>query len=154
MSKNSFILYDDYRQHYHGMPGRGGVIRDSLPHSLFIARWILGDLRYVGSVAAKLSGLDIRTEDTAVTLLEAPTGQPVMILADYLREPRAFYIEVVTSDGVRRWEFDPDEADAMYTRQMEIFCALCTGERRYDYPDLAEGVAVQRLLDKVKNNGL
>lgn len=139
---------DDYRRHYHGTPGRGGVVLDSLPHSLFIARWILGDVRYVGSVTAKLSGLDLHTEDTAAVLLEAPTGQPVYILADYLRRPRTFYIEAVTSGGVRRWEFDLDEADAMYRRQMEVFVEVASGKRRYGYPDLAEGVAVQRLLEQ------
>lgn len=139
---------DDYRLHYHGMPRRGGVVLDSFPHSLFVARWILSDVCYVGSVNAKLSGLDIRTEDTAAVLLEALTGQPVYILADYLRKPRAFYVEAVTSDSVRRWKFDPDEADAMYRRQMEAFVEVASGKRCYGYPDLTEGVAVQQLLEQ------
>ncbi len=141
----------DYRDRYHGTPGRGGVCNDSLSHSLYIARWIFGELELVGSVAGKFSGLDIATEDTAAVLLKAKTGQPCTILVDYLRKPGGSYIEAVTSGGVRRWEFVPAEADTMYRRQMEVFTEICVGERQYGFPTLADGVAVQRILDEVKD---
>lgn len=139
----------NYREHYHGTPGRGGVVLDSLPHSLFVARWILGDVQVVGVVTGKLSGLDIKTEDTAAVLLRAEMGQPCYLQADYLRRPRGFWIEAVTSGGVKRWDFDPAEADGMYHCQMEVFCQVCSSEKSYGYPDLAEGIAVQKLLDEV-----
>lgn len=144
----------DYRMRYHGTPGRGGVLLDSLPHSLFIARWILGNVKLVGSVSGKFSGLDIRTEDTAAVLLQAPTGQPCQILVDYLRQPRASYVEAVTSSGVLRWDFDPEEAPRMYQRQMEVFVNVCEGQLLYGYPDLAEGMAVQELLWGCMDAGL
>lgn len=141
----------DYRTRYHGTPGRGGVVLDSLSHSAFIARWILGELEVVGRVTGRFSGLDIRTEDTAAVLLRArDTGQPCFILVDYLRKPCASTIEAVTSDGVKRWEFNPDEAGVMYQRQMEAFREVCAGERQYGYPTLADGIAVQQILDAVR----
>lgn len=139
----------DYRERYHGTPGRGGVVLDSLSHSLFIARWIMGDLELVGAVTGKFSGLDIRTEDTCAVLLRAATGQPVTALVDYLRRPRVSWIEAVTSDGVKRWQFDPADAGAMYERQMAVFAEICQGKRRYGFPDLQDGLIVQELLDKI-----
>jgi len=69
--------------------------------------------------------------------------------ASYLRQPRGFWVEAETSGGTMRWDFDPAEADEMYSRQMEVFCEVAEGKRQYGYPDLAEGMAVQRLLDEV-----
>lgn len=139
----------DYRKRYHGTPGQGGVILDSLPHSLYIARWILGELSVVGSVTGKLSDLEIETEDTAAVLLESESGTPCYLLADYLRRPRAFWIEAVCSDGWRRWEFDVNDAQGMYERQMVDFVSLCNGSLARG-PNLADGVAVEILLDAIK----
>lgn len=140
----------DYRQRYHGIPGQGGVILDSLPHSLYIARWILGELNLVGSVTGKLSDLEIETEDTAAVLLESENGTPCYLLADYLRQPRAFWIEAVCSDGWRRWEFYAKDAQWMYERQMQNLVALCNGGLMGVYPNLADGVAVEGVLDAIK----
>ena len=142
---------EDYRERYHGTPGVGGVVNDSLSHSLFIARWLLGELSVAGSIIGKLGGLDVSTEDTAATLLRAATGQPVYILVDYLRRPGDSTIEAVTSGGVKVWEMNPEEAPEMYRAQMETFVRVCANEQRFGYPTLADGVAVQLLLDEVRN---
>jgi predicted dehydrogenase len=142
----------DYRMRYHGTPGPGGIINDSLPHSLYVARWILGDLEHVGSVTGKLSGLELQTEDTAMALFRSKTGVPCHVLVDYLRRPRTFRIEAVTTAGVLIWEFDPVSADAMYRQQMEVFCEVAAGKRRYGFPDWHDGKAVEALLDKVRGN--
>lgn len=139
---------EDYRQvsqHYHG------VVTDSLPHSLYIARWILGELELIGNVVAHSSDLEINHEDTAAVLLHAESGASCYLLADYLRDPRAFKIEAVTNDGVRNWEFAPEEAPEMYVKQMEHFCQICTRKipEIMGYPDIEDGQAVQKLLDKV-----
>lgn len=127
-----------------------GVATDSLPHSLYIARWILGDYALVGSCTGRFSDLEIETEDTAGVLLQSSQGVPCYCEADYLREPRLFYIEAIATDGKRHyWEFDPSEAPEMYLRQMKVFVELCVGEDVGVYPDLQDGIAVQRVLDKV-----
>jgi len=67
---------EPYQHRTHGIPGKGGVVLDSLPHSLFIARWILGEMNVVGSVTGHLSGLDIGPEDVAAVLLKSAGGVP------------------------------------------------------------------------------
>lgn len=141
---------EDYRLRYHGTPGRGGIVLDSLPHSLYIARWLMGGLRLLGSIVRHLSNLDIVTPDMAGVLLEAFTGQPVYILVDYLRRPGGSRIEAVTSEGVKTWEFNPLEAPMMYRRQMEVWCEVCEGKRQYGYPNLRDGLAVQQILDAIE----
>ncbi|MBU2395796.1 MAG: hypothetical protein KKH70_20870, partial [Gammaproteobacteria bacterium] len=69
----------------------------------------------------------------------------VYCLADYHREPRAFWIEAITSDGWFRWNFSASEVDAMYRRQMQAF--VDGGEA----PSLGDGQAVERMLEDVRN---
>jgi len=128
-----------------------GVATDSLPHSLYIARWILGDCELVGSCTGRFSDLEIETEDTAGALLQSSSqGVPCYVEVDYLRDPRLFYIEAITNTGKRHyWEFDPAEAPEMYRLQMQAWVGLCAGEDIGVYPDLADGIAVQEILDKV-----
>jgi predicted dehydrogenase len=135
---------EDYRERDYW-----GVVLDSLPHSIYIARWILGELRLAGSVASKVSDLEIDVEDSAAALLEGPGGQTVILQGDYLRFPRSFYIEAQTSGGWYRWEFAVKEADAMYQRQMEQFVRVCQGDKASGYPNLEDGIAVQRILDAI-----
>ena len=128
-----------------------GVVIDSLPHSLYLARWILGDLELVGEVVGKHSDLEIEVPDTAAVLLSGENSQQCFLLADYLRRPRDFYIEAVTSSNVRRWTFVPDvDVEQMYRRQMENFVQLAAGEQVEDYPDFDDGFAVQDLLDAIR----
>jgi len=127
-----------------------GVATDSLPHTLYIARQILGDLLLVGSCIGRFSDLEIETEDTAGVLLQSNQGVPCYCEVDYLREPRLFCIEAITNEGKRHyWEFDPAEAPEMYRRQMQAWVGLCAGEDVGVYPDLRDGVAVQKILDRV-----
>ena len=137
--------YKKFKQRYHG------VVTDSLPHSLYIARWIMGELEYVGSVAGKLSDLEIEVEDVAGVLLRGANGAPCYLLADYLRSPRSFEIEAITSGGWHRWEFAPKtDVEPMYWRQMEQFCKMVKGDLAAGYPNLADGMAVQRLLEQIE----
>lgn len=144
----------DYRTRYHGTPGRGGVVLDSMSHSLFVARWLMGELELVGAVVERLGSLDIFTEDTAGALLRTRASQPIYILTDYLRRPGGSHIEAVTSAGVAEWKFNTKEAPQMYLRQMQIFCEICTSERQYGYPNLHAGICVQRLLDEIAQYGI
>jgi predicted dehydrogenase len=139
----------DYRDRYHGTPGLGGVLNDTVSHLLFVARWLLGDLRLRAAVASRFSGLDIQTEDTAALLLESPQGQPCTIWADYMQKPKATRMSVLTSEGMRAWAVGTEELAQMYERQMQVFCEVCEGGRTYGYPTLADGQAVQRILDAV-----
>lgn len=126
-----------------------GVVLDSLPHSFYIARWMLGELELVGSVIGKQSDLEIDTEDSAAALLKSADGVLCYCYADYLRQPGQFRIEAVTSGGVYHWEFNSTEADEMYWRQMQAWVNVCRGDLAAGYPNLEDGLAVQGLLDGV-----
>jgi len=135
--------YKEVKRRYHG------VVTDSLPHSLYIARWLIGDYTLAGAVKGKVSDLQIGVEDVAGVLLKGPQGQPVYCAADYLLDPRAFKVNIVTDKGQYYWDFAPSEADAMYWRQMEVFCRVCSGDQAGGYPNLEDGVAVQEVLDAI-----
>ena len=126
-----------------------GVDVDSLPHSLFIARWILGPLGLIGSVSSKMSDLEIDVDDITAVLLRSKTGAPCYLSVDYLRKPRQFWIEAVTSGGTFRWDFDPAEIDEMYMRQMLSFVDLCNGGEPLAYTSLPVGYEVQGVLDGI-----
>ncbi len=127
-----------------------GVATDSLPHSLYIARWILGDCKLLGSFTGRFSDLEIQSEDTAGCLLLSEKNVPCYCAVDYLRAPRLFYIEAIANDGTRYyWEFDPLEAPEMYKAQMQAWVGLCAGNDIGVYPDLRDGIAVQKILDEV-----
>ncbi len=126
-----------------------GVCIDSLPHSVFVARWILGDVELVGGVKSKLTDLKLDVDDVAAILLKGPNGEPCYLLADYVRNPRQFYVRAVTTSGVYQWEFTPKHADAMYYRQMDVFQRIIKGQWENDYPTLADGMAVQEVIDAV-----
>jgi predicted dehydrogenase len=145
-------LQDWHAEDYRAVRQRyRGVVTDSLPHSLYVARWLLGELELVGSVVGKLSELELGEDDVAAALLRSENGVPCYLLTDYLRAPRAFWVEAVTSGGWMRWEFAPRGAREMYVRQMEVFCRVCKGEMVDGYPDFEDGLAVQELLDKIAN---
>lgn len=147
------IVGGQYLQGWHSVDYRTrqyhGVVIDSLPHSIYIARWILGELELVGAQVSKVSDLEVNVPDVAAVILRGPENQPAILYADYLRNPRSFYIEAQTNQGLYRWEFAPKEADAMYQRQMEQFVRVCQGDKQSGYPNLADGIAVQRILDGI-----
>lgn len=142
---------EPYTERYHGTPGPGGVINDSLSHSLFIARWILGDVAVLSSHYGRKSGLDLQTEDVCSVHLVGENAVSCYCVVDYLRNPREFYIEAVTTGGTMRWVHDTTQVAAMYQEQMEAFVQVCAGELRYGYPDIHAGQAVDSLLQDVRD---
>lgn len=129
-----------------------GVVTDSLPHSLFVANWILGKgVHLEGFTWTDMGDLGLDVEDTAGVLLSGPAGQPVVLLANYLQTAREFSIEAVTPDcETLRWSFTAATAGTMYYRQMDLYVKMCRGEDIGSYPTLEDGVKVQEVLDAIK----
>jgi predicted dehydrogenase len=69
--------YQSVKHRYHG------VVTDSLPHSIYIARWILGDVRLAGYIAATTEHFDVDVEDCAAILLTGPKYETCYLYADY-----------------------------------------------------------------------
>jgi predicted dehydrogenase len=137
---------EDYREVKHRYRG---VVTDSLPHSIYVARWILGGLHLEGGVGTNTEHFDIDTQDHAAALLISKTGAIVQLYVDYLMRPRQFTIKAFGIHRRYSWEFNPAGADAMYQRQMEAFVDLCAGKLKDGYPNLEDGIAVQRILDAI-----
>jgi predicted dehydrogenase len=137
---------EDYREVKHRYRG---VITDSLPHSIYVARWILGGLYLEGHTGSKTGHFDIDVEDHKGVLLMGKAGETVYLYADYLLRPRRFSIDAYAIGRHYHWEFATKDIDAMYQRQMQAFVDLCAGKLKDGYPNLEDGIAVQRILDAI-----
>jgi predicted dehydrogenase len=137
---------EDYREVKHRYRG---VITDSLSHSIYVARWILGRLELDGYTYGNTGQFDIEPEDHAAVLLTGPNDETVYLYADYLLRPRRFSIDAYAIGRHYHWEFATKHIDAMYERQMQAFVDLCAGKLKDGYPNLEDGIAVQRILDAI-----
>src|SRR5262249_38907032 len=79
----------DYRQEYSARRALGGgVLLDSI-HSFDTLRWVLGEPAEVTGMLAKVSDLEIDTEDLAAAIVRLANGAVVEVHVDYLqRHPR------------------------------------------------------------------
>jgi predicted dehydrogenase len=138
---------EDYQEIKHRYRG---VVTDSMPHSIYIAHWILdGFLMFGGCTKGNTSHFDIDVDDFACVLLRCRRAA-CYLYADYLMQPRRFSIDAYAVRRHYHWEFCAADVDAMYQRQMEAFVKLCAGEiREGSYPDLRDGIAVQRVLNAI-----
>jgi predicted dehydrogenase len=96
---------EDYRQGYSAQAALGGgVILDAI-HEIDYARWILGDVSSVACFAAKLSDLEIDTEDTAAILLRFASGAIGEIHLDYVQRAYSRTCHLIGDAGTVRWDY-------------------------------------------------
>jgi predicted dehydrogenase len=98
----------DYRASYSAHQERGGGVELDLCHEIDAARWLFGDLEVAFSAAGRLSGLDLHSNDTSVSVLRGPTTQSplVTVSLDYVSRPRVRRYEVVLQGGRLVWDLD------------------------------------------------
>ncbi len=97
--------WEDYRQMYSARRALGGgILLDS--HELDYVSWLLGSVRAVTGVAAKLSDLEIETEDTADVILTFDSGAQASVHLDYLQRPAQRSYEFYGAEGTLRWSRD------------------------------------------------
>jgi predicted dehydrogenase len=84
-----------------------------------------------------------------LSLRRGPNDETCYLYADYLLRPRRFSIDAYAVGRHYHWEFATKDIDAMYQRQMEAFVDLCAGKLKDGYPNLEDGIAVQRILDAI-----
>jgi predicted dehydrogenase len=102
----------DYRASYSADPDRGGGVVFDLVHEIDLACWFLGDdLTLVGAWGAKLSGLDIRSEDTATLMLLARNGAQAAIQLDYVSRTPVRRLTIVGDRGTATWSLTARELD-------------------------------------------
>jgi predicted dehydrogenase len=98
----------DYRASYSAHEDRGGGVELDLCHEIDAARWLFGELEVEFSAAGRLSGLDLQSNDTSVSVLRGVERQPplVTISLDYVSRPRVRRYEVVLQGGRIVWDLD------------------------------------------------
>jgi len=94
----------DYRRVYsaHRAAG-GGILLDAI-HEIDYLGWFLGPLVDVACLEAKVSDLEIDTEDTVALLLRAASGAVVTVHLDYTQRVKRRRCAVLGSEGTLLWE--------------------------------------------------
>jgi predicted dehydrogenase len=97
--------WEDYRQSYSARAELGGgTILDAI-HEIDYIRWLLGDVTGVFCLAAKLSRLEIDTEDTAALLLRFASGALGEVHLDYIQRAYSRTCQIIGDEGTIHWDF-------------------------------------------------
>src|SRR5205085_12467357 len=147
----------DYRREYSAQRALGGgVLLDSI-HAFDTVRWLLGEPVEAIGMVAKVSELQIDTEDVASAVLRLENGALVQVHVDYLQRHGQHRLEVVGSEGTLAWDFQrqsirlgragaaawdeeavPTDPNAMYVAELsELLECVMSGRR--PSPDGVEG---------------
>lgn len=139
---------EDYRASYSARRALGGgVILDAI-HELDYIRWLLGEVDGVSCFAAKLSALEIDTEDMAALLLRFQSGALGEIHLDYVQRAYRRTCQLIGEHGTIHWDYsagqvrwyssrsgtwrlfvDPDgwQANQMYVDEMAHYLRCLDG---------------------------
>lgn len=115
--------WEDYRQSYSAQSRQGGgVILDAI-HEIDYIRWLLGEVLSATCFAAKLSQLQIDTEDTAALLLRFESGAVGEVHLDYIQRAYSRSCQVIGEEGTLRWDYTAGEVRwySAHTQQWKLF---------------------------------
>lgn len=161
--------WEDYRKGYAARADMGGGVVLTQCHSLDYLPWLVGKVESVSGFVAKLSDLEVDTDDTAKITLRFEGGALGSLHLDYNQQPPAHHFEIIgtrgslqwnLSDGATRiyraekkdWEVYPLAAEwernTMFMEQMKHFVAIVRGETQPSC-SLEDGIRVQRLVQAV-----
>jgi len=101
---------EDYRRGYSARAGLGGGPVLTLSHPFDYLRWLLGPVRSVAGATAKLSRLEIDTEDTAHAVLRFACGTLGAVELDYIQRPQRHALQVVGEGGTAHLDFGAGSA--------------------------------------------
>lgn len=157
--------WEDYRKGYSArLDQGGGVILDAI-HEIDYVRWLSGEVDAVACFSAKLSHLEIETEDTAAILLRFANGTIGEIHMDYVQRAYSRTCHVVGEEGTLRWEYTAGELrwyaaktgeweafgnpagwepNRMYLDEMRHFLRCLAGEEK-STSDVFQGMQVLKI---------
>lgn len=95
----------DYRKNYAAKAETGGGCMLDCIHEIDLARWYLGEPEEVMAYAARLSNLEIETEDYAFLLVRHASGAMAEIHLDYLQRTYERGCQIVGESGSVFWDF-------------------------------------------------
>jgi predicted dehydrogenase len=149
----------------------GGVLLDS--HELDYTTWLLGPVARVGCMAAKVSGLEIDTEDLASLQLEMVAGAYIQVQVDYLQRSYQRSYEFIGSEGTLCWNFAKQQVSLyqaatgawaewaepsdfsfndMYLDQTRHVLDVCEGRCARAVTSLWDGLRVLRLIEAARRS--
>lgn len=162
----------DYRETYSARAREGGGVLLDFVHEIDLARWYLGEIREVTSVAGRISDLEIDTEDWAALICRHEGGAVSEIHLDYVQRSAERGCQVagdagsvfwdLRDDRVRfyrasdaRWQTeDPaggDELSRMYEREIAHLLE-CVAARRPTTHPVSEAARVMRVVFAAKES--
>ncbi len=163
--------WEDYRDSYSARRDLGGgVILDSI-HEIDYLRWMFGEVESVACFAAKLSKLEIETEDTAAILLRFSSNVIGEVHMDYIQRPYSRTCEVIGDQGKINWDFETGvrvysattkswktittppnwQTNQMYLEEMKHFLRCLAGEEKPAL-DVFDGRRVLEIALAAKNS--
>jgi len=76
----------DYRKSYSASKGKGGGVALDLSHEIDYLQWLIGPIQNLCSIKAKISDLDIETEDIFTFIGRTENGAVINCTMDYLNK--------------------------------------------------------------------
>jgi len=96
--------WEDYRKSYSARKELGGGVVLTLSHPLDYLRWLFGDVHELWAFTEHASDLQIDVEDVAEIGLRFESGMLASAHVDYLQQPAAHCLEVITTAGTICWD--------------------------------------------------
>jgi len=93
----------------------GGVVLE-LSHELDYARWLMGEVTSVMARVARLSNLEIDTEDTAEIILQFSNGALGSIHLDMIQQPATRTCRISGTEGTITWDWESDRVHLFEAR--------------------------------------
>ncbi len=103
----------DYRRSVTANRDRGGGVLLELSHELDYARWLMGDVSAVSSVATRIGDLEVDVEDLAEVTLCFRNGAVGHIHLNMLQRNASRSCRVIGTDGTLTWDAEAHRV-AMY----------------------------------------
>ena len=119
--------WEDYRLGYSARRELGGGVALDRIHEIDYMRWLFGEIDEVHAFAAKLSSLEIDTEDTVEIVMRFTSGTLGSVHLDYVRRTYDASLEIVGDLGTARWRYQD--------RCVEWSLAGESAWRRLEWPD-------------------
>jgi predicted dehydrogenase len=106
----------DYRLSGSARSDLGGGVVLELSHELDYARWLMGEVTSVSARVARLSDLEIDSEDTAEIILQFSTGALGSIHLDMVQQPATRTCRISGTAGTITWDAESHSVRLFETR--------------------------------------
>ncbi len=148
----------DYRQNYSAIREQGGGVLRDLSHELDYASLLFGQFTHLKSAAAKVSQLEINTEDTCSILAEATQCRQLLINLNYLDRNAKRELIVVTDEttyhvdmiGVKIIENKLEVVGLQVVNTYEVQARAALAGDFSEFCTFEQGLEVVRLIERIE----